>query len=107
MNVAERRKVGVVGAGHVGRHHARVLGRTPEVELVAVVDTDRARADLVASETESRAEVEATRLLGEVDAVTVAVPTEFMRGWRPRFWMRAFRSSSRSRWRQRWRKRTR
>ena len=76
MTGAPRQRVGVIGVGHVGRHHARILGQAPDVDLVAVVDLDEARADLIARETGSRAEVEATRLLGEVDAVTVAVPTE-------------------------------
>ena len=76
MTSAPQQRVGVIGVGHVGRHHARILGQAPDVDLVAVVDLDEARAALVARETGSRAEVEAGRLLGEVDAVTVAVPTE-------------------------------
>ena len=75
MTGAERQRVGVVGVGHVGRHHARILAQAPDVDLVSVVDIDRARADQVASETESRAGVDALELLGQVDAVTVAVPT--------------------------------
>ena len=75
MTGAKRPRVGVVGVGHVGRHHARILARAPDVDLVAVVDIDPARADQVASETESRAGVDAQELLGQVDAVTVAVPT--------------------------------
>ena len=75
MTGAGRQRVGVVGVGHVGRHHARILARAPDVDLVSVVDIDRARADDVASETGSRAGVDALELLGQVDAVTVAVPT--------------------------------
>ena len=76
MPGSQRQRVGVVGVGHVGRHHARILSEAPDVDLVSVVDIDRGRADMVASETQSRAEVDAARLLGQVDAVTIAVPTE-------------------------------
>lgn len=69
-------KVGVVGVGHLGRHHARILAGLPEVHLVAVADLDESRAQQVAQETGARAETEATRLLRTVDAVTVAVPTQ-------------------------------
>ena len=75
MTGAERQRVGVVGVGHVGRHHARILAQAPDVDLVSVVDIDRGRADQVASDTESHAGVDALELLGQVDAVTVAVPT--------------------------------
>ena len=76
MTGVERPRVAVVGVGHVGRHHARILAQAPDVDLVSVVDIDRERAERVASETESRGEVEARQLVGQVDAVTVAVPTE-------------------------------
>jgi predicted dehydrogenase len=75
MTGAERQRVGVVGVGHVGRHHARIFAQAPDVDLVSVVDIDRGRADEVASETGARAGVDALELLGHVDAVTVAVPT--------------------------------
>jgi predicted dehydrogenase len=75
MTGVARQRVGVVGVGHLGRHHARILAEAPDVELVSVVDIDLARADQVASETGARAGVDALELLGQVDAVTVAVPT--------------------------------
>lgn len=68
-------KMGVVGVGHLGRHHARILAGTAGVELTAVVDSDAARAQAVAAATGSRAETDPAALLGEVDAVAVAVPT--------------------------------
>ncbi len=48
----------------------------PGVELVAVVDTNRARAEEMAAANKTRALFEAGELVGRVDAVTVAVPTE-------------------------------
>ena len=69
-------RVGVVGVGHLGRHHARILAAIPEVQLVAVADIDAGRAREVSAATGARSETEASRLLGVVDAVTVAVPTD-------------------------------
>ena len=38
-------RVAVVGVGHLGKHHARILASLPGVELTAVVDTNQARAE--------------------------------------------------------------
>src|SRR5215472_9066046 len=69
-------RVATIGVGHLGRHHARILASLPGVELVAVVDTNRARANEVASAHGTRALYDAVDLAGRVDAVTIAVPTE-------------------------------
>src|SRR6202040_2402263 len=69
-------RVAVIGVGHLGRHHARILSTLPGVELVAVVDTNRARAEEIAAANNTRALFDANELAGKVDAVTVAVPTE-------------------------------
>jgi predicted dehydrogenase len=68
-------RVGVVGVGHLGRHHARILSSLTGVALVAVVDTNRARADEIAAANLTRPLYDAADLLGLVDAVTIAVPT--------------------------------
>ncbi|MQA31469.1 MAG: gfo/Idh/MocA family oxidoreductase [Luteitalea sp.] len=72
-------RVGVVGVGHLGKHHARILSSFPDVDLVAAVDTNRARAQEIAAAHGTRPLFDARALLGEVDAVTVAVPTELHR----------------------------
>ena len=69
-------KVGVVGVGHLGRHHARILASLPGVDLVAVVDSNRPRAEEIAAACASRPLFDHRQLVGLVDAVTVAVPTE-------------------------------
>ena len=69
-------RIGVIGVGHLGKHHARILSTLPGVELVAVVDTNRGRAAEIAAASGTRALYDARELLGQVDAVTVAVPTE-------------------------------
>lgn len=69
-------RVAVVGVGHLGKHHARILGSMPGVELVAVVDTNQARAQEIAAANNTQAFVDAAGLIGKVDAVSIAVPTE-------------------------------
>ena len=69
-------RVAVVGVGHLGRHHARILSSLPGVDLVAVVDTNRTRAEEIAAANGTRAAFDCRDLVGQVDAVTIAVPTE-------------------------------
>ena len=68
-------RTAVVGVGYLGRHHARIHASTPGVKLVAVVDTDPARAVAVAAEFGAQAETDWRRILGRVDAASLAVPT--------------------------------
>jgi len=69
-------RIAVIGVGHLGRHHARILSSLPGADLVAAVDTNRARAEEVAAAHQTRACFDHRELLGTVDAVTIAVPTE-------------------------------
>jgi len=69
-------RVGVVGVGRMGRHHARQYASMSDVHLVGIVDADGARARSVASEFQTRAfPDEASLIAADVEAVTVAVPT--------------------------------
>ena len=72
----EPRRLGVIGVGHLGRHHARILSAMPEARLTAVVDTNEARAAEIASASGTTALTDYRDLLGQVDGVVVAVPTE-------------------------------
>jgi predicted dehydrogenase len=38
-------RVAVIGVGHLGQHHARLLASMDGVDLVGVCDVNRARAD--------------------------------------------------------------
>ena len=74
--MAETVRVAVIGVGHLGRHHARILGALDGATLTAVVDTAAGRAAEIAGTTGARAVTDYRELLGEVDAVTIAAPTE-------------------------------
>ncbi|HUF47039.1 MAG TPA: Gfo/Idh/MocA family oxidoreductase [Vicinamibacterales bacterium] len=76
MTAARRLRVGVVGVGHLGRHHARLLAAMPEVELVGVADLLTERAGTVAAAAGTEALTDARALVGRVEAVSIAVPTE-------------------------------
>jgi predicted dehydrogenase len=69
-------RIAVIGVGHLGKHHARILSSLPGAELVAVADTNRARAEEIAAAHRTRAVFDAQELIGRVDAVTIAAPTE-------------------------------
>ncbi|MGQ0810408.1 MAG: Gfo/Idh/MocA family protein [Nitrospiraceae bacterium] len=71
----KRLRVGVVGVGHLGQHHARLYDDLPEAVLVGIVDTDRERAKLIAERHHVAVFAHVGDLLKQVDAVSVAVPT--------------------------------
>jgi len=70
-----RLRAAVVGVGHLGQHHARILAQIPDVELVAVADSRLDQAQRVAEKTGCRAVADYRELLDQVDAVSIAVPT--------------------------------
>src|SRR4051794_28120521 len=73
--MVNRLRVGVVGVGHLGQHHARVLASMPDAELVAVADSRLDQADAVATRCGCAAAADYRELFGKVDAVSIAVPT--------------------------------
>lgn len=72
-----RLRVGVLGVGYLGRFHARIYAGMPEVELVGVADVDAGAARAVASQYGCQAYNHPRDLLGQVDAVSVVVPTVY------------------------------
>jgi predicted dehydrogenase len=68
-------RAAVVGAGYFGRFHANHYARNPRSELVAIVDADAERAAAVAAEFGGEPVSDYRRIIGKVDAVSVAVPT--------------------------------
>ncbi len=68
-------KIGVIGVGHLGQHHARILSQIPSCELVGVVDADKKRAEKIAKDSKTGAYAQAEELFGKVDALILAIPT--------------------------------
>lgn len=71
----DRLRVGVVGVGHLGKEHARILSELPGVELVGVADPNAAQAEAVARRCRTRAFADHRPLLTLVQAAVVVVPT--------------------------------
>jgi predicted dehydrogenase len=69
-------RAAVIGAGRLGRHHAAKYAESPDLELVAVADLAEPTAREVAARFGCRAVRDFRDLLGGVDLVSVAVPTE-------------------------------
>jgi len=69
-------KIGVIGVGYLGRHHAAKYAAMSDVELVGVADVNLARAQEVAHVHGTRAFDNFHELLPLVDAVSIVVPTK-------------------------------
>lgn len=68
-------KVGVIGVGYLGRFHALIYSKMPQVELIGIVDVNIERAQVVAQEAGCQVFSKADDLLGKIDAVSIVVPT--------------------------------
>ncbi|MDX2199810.1 MAG: Gfo/Idh/MocA family oxidoreductase [Phycisphaerae bacterium] len=74
MSLAEI-PVAVIGCGHMGRHHVRKYREMAGARLVAVIDADGERAKKAADEAGVRWATSLTPELGDIAAVSIAVPT--------------------------------
>ena len=71
-----RVRMGVIGVGALGQHHARLYGECEGVDVVGVFDRDAARAAEIAGQVGTRAFASVEALAAEVDGLSVAVPTD-------------------------------
>lgn len=67
--------VAVIGAGHMGRHHVRLYSQIKSAKLVAVIDANLERAQAMAEPHGARWADHWSPELGEIKAVSIAVPT--------------------------------
>lgn len=68
-------KIGVVGIGHLGRHHARLLAEIEGAELVGISDVNEAAGNEMSEKYNVPFYKDYRDLAGKVEAVTVVVPT--------------------------------
>ncbi len=77
--MAEAMRVALIGAGHLGRIHGKLLRELPAAELVAVVDPDAEAAAAAAHKTEARVFSDHHALLADdgaaPQAAVIAAPT--------------------------------
>lgn len=70
-------RTAVVGVGYLGNFHAQKYAALEGVQLVGVVDSDAARGAEVAKNCGCAAFTDYRELIGQVDAVSVVVPTQY------------------------------
>jgi len=68
-------RIGLIGLGHLGNIHLRLLQEIASMQIVGVYDTNTTLAQQVASEHQLRAFTSYTQMLKEVDAIDIVTPT--------------------------------
>lgn len=68
-------RVGVIGVGHLGQHHARIYSAMENVTLMGVADLDQNRANEIAKRCNCHAYTNYASFYNNVDAVSIASPT--------------------------------
>ena len=68
-------KIGVAGAGHMGRYHINILPTVSGIEFSSICDIDQDLVKNLSREYNVRGYTEYDKFLSSVDAVIIAVPT--------------------------------
>jgi len=68
-------KVGVLGAGHLGKIHLKLLNQSSKYNLVGFYDADKENSEKVAAEFGYTAYHDLDQLIADVDVVDVVTPT--------------------------------
>ena len=70
-------RVGVIGTGALGRHHARLYAQNPNAEMVGIFDVSQESAAKVGAEFNLKVFPSWQELAEQCDAVSVAVPATY------------------------------
>lgn len=70
-------KIGVVGVGHLGKLHLKLLKEISEADCVGIFDADNVNAQLMSEQYEVKNFSSIDELLLNVEAVVIAAPTSF------------------------------
>jgi predicted dehydrogenase len=68
-------RVGVIGVGYLGQHHARIFSGLDGVELMGVADTETVKAGEIAEKYGCKPFADYTDLVGACDALSIVTPT--------------------------------
>lgn len=68
-------KIGVVGAGHLGKMHIKNLKNLPEIDFVGFYDSDKKRSKEISKELNTLSFNSLNTLLEQCDGVSIVVPT--------------------------------
>ncbi|MEE2737969.1 MAG: UDP-3-O-acyl-N-acetylglucosamine deacetylase [Planctomycetota bacterium] len=69
-------RVGVVGVGHMGKHHARILNTLEGAKLTGIADRSSEQVGEVSQQLNVNGYTDFRELFPHVDAVTIAVPSQ-------------------------------
>ena len=68
-------RIGVIGVGYLGQHHARIFAGLEDVDLAGVADADKTRADEIAAKYGCASFGDWNELVRRSDAVSIVTPT--------------------------------
>ena len=68
-------KIGLIGAGHLGKYHINHLSKHPDVDFIGFFDTNQEIANQVSSEFSVKPFEDFNLLIDSVDAVHIVTPT--------------------------------
>ena len=71
----EKIRLGVIGVGNLGRHHARIYAQSKQADLVGVCDNNAKTAKKIARKHKTAYFTDYKELFGKVEAVSIATPT--------------------------------
>ncbi len=77
MQTSDKIKVGVVGVGALGRHHARLYNLSENADVAGIFDINTENAQKVADEFALKAYTGLKELADDCEALSVAVPATF------------------------------
>src|SRR5208282_4158943 len=69
-------RIGVIGVGYLGQHHARIFSRMEGAELVAVSDVNETRSREIAKMYNCKSFDNYGALIDECDALSIVTPTK-------------------------------
>ncbi|MBL7892629.1 MAG: Gfo/Idh/MocA family oxidoreductase [Bacteroidia bacterium] len=68
-------KIGVLGAGHLGKIHLSIIKQIPQLELVGFYDADPLTAKKIATELNVQSYTKIDELIEDCDAIDIVTPT--------------------------------
>lgn len=75
--MSEKVNIGVIGVGHLGQNHARLLKQVADANFVGVYDIDNLRSQNISMELNVKSFISPEEMMREVDAVSIVAPTSF------------------------------
>ena len=72
----KKTRVGVIGAGHLGKHHIKHLANHGEIEFIGAFDKNKSALNKVCEEFSVKALDSIDQLIFQCDAVNIVTPTD-------------------------------